>query len=77
MSNNPYVQHIVEMTGESEREIITSMMPTLRPMTFPCVIHGRTFESHDHYMNELCEYINGLWTIIYHLYQLIGFLFVI
>ncbi len=60
MSNNPYVQHLVEMTGESEREIITSMMPTFRPMTFPCVIHGRTFESHDDYMNELHDYLNGM-----------------
>ena len=60
MSTNPYVNQICQQTGATEREVITTMMPTLRPMTFPCEIHGRYFESHDEYMNELCEFINGL-----------------
>ena len=60
MSNNPYVDHICEMTGETPREVVKQMMPTLQPMTFPCTIHGRTFESHDEYMNELHEMLNGL-----------------
>ena len=60
MSNNPYIQHIVEMTGESPREVVRQMMPTLQPMTFPCTIHGRTFESHNEYMNELHEFLNGM-----------------
>jgi len=59
-TSNPYVQQIMEQTGATEREVVRDMMPSLRPMTFPCVIHGRTFESHDEYMNELCEYISGL-----------------
>ena len=59
-TNNPYVAHIIEQTAMSEHEVSTSMMPSLKPMSFPCVIHGRTFESHNEYMNELCEYINGL-----------------
>ena len=58
-TNNPYVTHIIEQTGMSEREVFTSMSP-LRPMTFPCVIHGRTFESHNEYMNEMYEFLNGL-----------------
>jgi len=31
-----------------------------REKTFPCVIHGRTFESQDQYDDELAEYLNGL-----------------
>ena len=60
MTVNPYVSHIIEQTGMSEREVITSMMPSLRPMTFPCEIHGRHFETHDEYLNELHEYLNGM-----------------
>ncbi len=60
MHPNPYIQHIVEMTGESPREVVRQMMPSLQPMTFPCEIHGRRFESHDEYMNELHDYLNGL-----------------
>ena len=58
--NNPYITHIIEQTGMSEREVVTSMMPSFRPMTFPCVIHGRHFETHDDYLNEMYEYLNGL-----------------
>jgi len=50
----------MEQTGATEREVVRDMMPSLRPMTFPCVIHGRTFESHDEYMNELHEFLNGM-----------------
>ena len=57
---NPYITQICEQTGATEREVITSMMPTLRPMTFPCVIHGRHFETHDEYLNEMHEYLNGM-----------------
>ena len=28
--------------------------------TFPCVIHGRTFDSQEQYDEELAEYIAGL-----------------
>ncbi len=59
MSINPYVQQICLQTGASEREVLTEMMPPLRPMSFPCEIHGRYFESHDDYMNELYEFMNS------------------
>ena len=39
MTSNPYVQNIIEQTGMSEREVFASMSP-IRPMTFPCTIHG-------------------------------------
>ena len=58
-SNNPYVQNIIEQTGMSEREVFTSMSP-IRPMTFPCEIYGRVFETQDDYLNEMYEFLNGL-----------------
>ena len=57
---NPYVDQICQQTGATERVVVRDMMPTLRPMTFPCEIHGRHFESHDDYMNELHEFIAGM-----------------
>ena len=59
MSNNPYVNQIMEQTGMSEREVFASAAP-MRPMTFPCVIHGRTFETHNDYINEMYDYLNGI-----------------
>ena len=59
MTNNPYVNQIMEQTGMSEREVFASSAP-MRPMTFPCVIHGRTFETHDDYINSLYDYIGCL-----------------
>ena len=60
MSINPYVNQICQQTGATEREVITEMMPSFRPMTFPCVIHGKIFESHDEYLNAMHEFLNGL-----------------
>ena len=60
MYNNPYINQICEQTGASPREVVRDMMPPMRPMTFPCTIHGRTFESHDEYMNDLHEFLNGM-----------------
>lgn len=59
MSNNIYVNQIMEQTGMSEREVFASAAP-MRPMTFPCVIHGRTFETHNEYINEMYEFLNSL-----------------
>ena len=28
--------------------------------TFPCVIHGRTFETEEQYYQELHEFMNGM-----------------
>jgi len=59
MSSNPYVNQIMEQTGMSEREVFASAAP-MRPMTFPCVIHGRTFETHNEYINALYDYLGAL-----------------
>jgi len=58
--SNPYITQICQQTGATEREVVRDMMPAFRPMTFPCEIHGRHFESHDDYMNELHEFIAGM-----------------
>ena len=58
-TNNPYVSHITEQTGMSDREIFLSMT-SFNPMTFPCVLGGRTFESLDDYLNDMYDFLNGL-----------------
>ena len=59
MTTNPYVNQICEQTAMTPSEV-RQMMPRMRPMTFPCVIQGRHFETHDDYINELHDYLNGL-----------------
>ena len=59
MTNNPYVNQIMEQTGMSEREVFASAAP-MRPMTFPCIIHGRTFETHNEYINAMHDFLNGM-----------------
>ena len=58
--NDPVTIEEIQQTGATEREVVRDMMPAFRPMTFPCEIHGRHFESHDDYMNELHEFIAGM-----------------
>ena len=31
--------------------------------TFPCVIHGRQFDTEEQYYAELHEYFNGMWQL--------------
>ena len=59
MSNNIYVNQIMEQTGMSEREVFASSAP-MKPMTFPCTIHGRTFECFDDYINAMYDYLGCL-----------------
>jgi folate-dependent phosphoribosylglycinamide formyltransferase PurN len=57
-SNNPYINTLVEMGYDrADCEMVAAAG---REKTFPCVIHGRTFESQDQYDDELAEYLNGL-----------------
>ena len=60
MSMNPYIQQICDQTGATPREVITEMMPPLRPMTFPCTIHGRQFDTQDEYFDAMHEYLSCL-----------------
>ena len=57
-SNNPYVNTLVEMGYDrADCEMVASAGVD---KTFPCVIHGRTFDSQEQYDEELAEYIAGL-----------------
>ncbi len=58
MSNNPYVSHIIQQTGMTEREVRQSTSSVTR--TFPCTIHGRHFDTEDEYLNELHEFMCGM-----------------
>ena len=57
-SNNPYVNHLVEMGYD--RQDCEMVAAAGQEKTFPCVIHGRTFDTKDQYDQELHDYINGL-----------------
>ena len=57
-SNNPYINNLVEMGYDQKDCEVASTM--FQKKTFPCVIHGRTFETEEQYDAELHEYMNGL-----------------
>ena len=58
LSTNPYVNTLVEM-GYDQKDC--EMISTLYSFkTFPCVIHGRTFDTKEQYDEELADYIAGL-----------------
>jgi len=54
-SNNPYVNNLVAM-GYDESDC-RSVAPAV---TYPRVIHGRTFETKEQYDQDLHDYLNGL-----------------
>ena len=57
-SNNPYVNTLVEMGYDrADCEMVASAGLDKK---FPCVIHGRTFDTQEQYDEELAEYLNGL-----------------
>jgi hypothetical protein len=57
-SNNPYVENLVSMGYDRKDCEIASTM--FQKKTFPCIIHGRTFETEDQYFTELHEFMNGM-----------------
>ena len=56
--NNPYVETLVEMGYDRQDCEVASTM--FQKKTFPCVIHGRTFETEEQYHQELHEFMNGM-----------------
>ena len=58
MTNNPYVNNLIEMGYDKQDVMVTSTM--FQKKTFPCVIHGRTFETEEQYHQELHEFMNGM-----------------
>ena len=55
---NPYVDTLIEMGYDEQDCRVASAM--FQKHTFPCVIHGRTFETEEQYHTELHEFFNGL-----------------
>jgi len=58
LSTNPYVNTLVEMGYDQKDCEMISALYSFK--TFPCVIHGRTFDTKEQYDEELADYIAGL-----------------
>jgi len=54
-TNNPYVNTLLEMGYD----IKDTHVPATKK-TFPCVIHGRQFDTEEQYNDELNEFMMGL-----------------
>jgi len=57
--HNPYVETLVESGYDRQDVEVASTM--FQKKTFPCVIHGRQFDTEEQYYAELHEYMNGMW----------------
>ena len=55
---NPYVENLVQMGYDRQDVEVASTM--FQKKTFPCVIHGRKFETEEQYHQELHEFLNGM-----------------
>ena len=59
MTNNPYTNTLLEMGYDKQDIEVAGAM--FQKHTFPCVIHGRQFDTEEQYFAELHEYFNGMW----------------
>ena len=57
-TNNPYINTLLEMGYDKQDVQVTSTM--FQKHTFPCVIHGRQFDTEEQYHDELREFMNGM-----------------
>ncbi|AGN33911.1 hypothetical protein SXCG_00013 [Synechococcus phage S-CAM8] len=57
-TSNPYVNTLIEMGYDKQDCEVASTM--FQKHTFPCVIHGRQFDTEEQYFAELHEYMNGM-----------------
>jgi len=57
--SNPYVETLVEMGYDRQDVEVASTM--FQKKTFPCVIHGRQFDTEEQYHQELHDFMNGMW----------------
>ena len=58
MTNNPYVNNLIEMGYDKQDVQVASTM--FQKKTFPCVIHGRQFDTEEQYYAELHDFMNGM-----------------
>ena len=61
MTNNPYINNLIEMGYDQQDVQVASTM--FQKKTFPCTIHGRTFETEEQYHQEL---VDVLLVVIFH-----------
>ena len=57
-TSNPYVNTLIEMGYDKQDCEVASTM--FQKKTFPCVIHGRQFDTEQQYFAELHEFLNGM-----------------
>ncbi|AIX45196.1 hypothetical protein Syn7803C31_64 [Synechococcus phage ACG-2014a] len=57
-TSNPYVDTLIEMGYDKQDCEVASTM--FQKHSFPCVIHGRQFDTEEQYFAELHEYMNGM-----------------
>ena len=57
-TSNPYVNTLIEMGYDKQDCQVASTM--FQKKTFPCVIHGRQFDTEEQYNEELHEFLNGM-----------------
>ena len=57
-TSNPYVNTLIEMGYDKQDVQVASTM--FQKKTFPCVIHGRQFDTEEQYLEELHEFMNGM-----------------
>ena len=57
-TNNPYMDTLIEMGYDKQDVQVAGAM--FQKHTFPCVIHGRQFDTEEQYYEELHEYMNGM-----------------
>ena len=55
MTNNPYVNNLIEMGYDQQDVQVAS-----KKKEFPCVIHGRQFDTEEQYYQELHEFMSGM-----------------
>ena len=58
ITNNPYTNTLLEMGYDKQDIEVAGAM--FQKHTFPCVIHGRQFDTEEQYFAELHEYFNGM-----------------
>ena len=56
---NPYVQNLIEM-GYDAADCYTVAAVGETNVTYPRIIHGRTFATKEEYDDAVAEFINGL-----------------
>ncbi|AIX27215.1 hypothetical protein Syn7803US123_64 [Synechococcus phage ACG-2014a] len=57
-TSNPYTNTLLEMGYDKQDIEVAGAM--FQKHTFPCVIHGRSFDTEEQYFAELHEYMNGM-----------------